>query len=337
MKKHFLLFGLLLASVSCKNSSSSEKAQIEDVKETLVVLDNNLAKGKELMETKCFVCHGPDAKEDARIAPPMVAIKARYFMGNPTKQEFGDAVWNFVKEPTLKKGKMKGALKRFGVMPYQPYSEEEIRLISDYIYEFKIEEPEWFKEHWEKGHGKGNYQQQGKDFDTKSKSSPKSVKEIGLEMALSTQKVLSKNLIGKIQKEGPVAALKFCNEKAYPLTDSMAIVHGATIKRVSDKARNPKNRANTQELKYIAYFKERNKAKEDYEPISIEIGDKTNFYYPIITNDMCLKCHGKKGNDISAEVVSILQERYPEDEAIGYSANEVRGIWSIVLEGENDR
>ncbi|ASV31726.1 c-type heme family protein [Maribacter cobaltidurans] len=335
--KNLLTLVSILILASCKNSDKTEKPVSQLKSGNLDVYQESMLKGKELMESKCYVCHGPEASEDSRIAPPMVAIKARYLMGNPSKEEFGNAIWNFVEKPSMEKGKMKGALKRFGVMPYQPYSEEEIRLISDYIYEFKIEEPEWFKEHWEKGHEKGNYQQQGKDFDTKFKSSPKTVKEIGLEMALSTQKVLGKNLMGKMQKEGPVAALKFCNEKAYPLTDSMAIVHGANIKRVSDRARNPMNRANTQELKYIAYFKERIKAEEDYEPISVEIGDKTNFYYPIITNDMCLKCHGKKGNDIRAEVVSILQERYPEDEAIGYSANEVRGIWSIVLEGGSQR
>lgn len=334
MKKHFLLFGLILASVSCKNSSNSEKAQIEDIKETPVALDNNLAKGKELMETKCFVCHGPDAQEDARLAPPMVAIKAKYFMGNPTKEEFGDAVWNFVEDPTLIKGKMKGAIKRFGIMPYQPYSEEEIRLISDYIYEFKIEEPEWFKGHWEKGHRKHNYQQQGKDFDTKSESSSKSTKEIGLEMAGTTQKVLGKNLMGKIQKEGPVAALEFCNEKAYPLTDSMSTVHGAKIKRVSDLPRNPQNAANSEEIEYITYFKEKIDKNESYEPILLDKGNSTTFYYPIVTNSMCLKCHGKMNTEIDAKVASMLEKRYPRDKAIGYSINEVRGIWSIVLENE---
>ncbi|UWX53845.1 DUF3365 domain-containing protein [Maribacter litopenaei] len=199
----------------------------------------------------------------------------------------------------MEKGKMKGALKRFGVMPYQPFSEADIKLISDFMYEYKIEEPSWFKEHWEQGHGKGNYKQQGKVLHSKPDSPLKSLKETGLEIARNTQKVLGKNLMGKMQNEDPVAALQFCNENAYPLTDSMATVHQAKIKRVSDKARNPLNQANQEEMEHIGYFKKKVEAQENYDPIIIENGDEAHFYYPIVTNDMCLKCHGKPGQDIS--------------------------------------
>lgn len=332
--KHLLSLVLLLGLLSCKQSEKPDKTISKVVMATEGSQETS-HKGKELMEAKCYTCHGPDANEDARIAPPMAAIKARYMMRNPSKEEFGKAIWTFVEKPTMEKGKMKGALKRFGVMPYQPFSEADIKLISDFMYEYRIEEPEWFKEHWEKGHGKGNYEQQGKVFHSKPDPSLKSLEETGLEIARSTQKVLGKNLMGKMQNEGPLGALQFCNENAYPLTDSMATVHKAKIKRVSDKARNPINQANQEELKHIAYFKEKVEAQEDYGPILIENSDLSKFYYPIVTNDMCLKCHGKAGEDINPEVVSILKERYPTDAATGYKTNEVRGIWSIVLKNNS--
>ena len=53
----------------------------------------------------------------------------------------------------------------------------------------------------------------------------------------STQKILGKNLMQNLQKNGSVAAVEFCNERAYPLTDSMAIIYNAKIKRVTDKPR----------------------------------------------------------------------------------------------------
>ncbi len=68
--------------------------------------------------------------------------------------------------------------------------------------------------------------------------------EIGLGMAKSTQAELGKNLMGAIQKEGALGALEFCNLQAYPLTDSMAEVHNARIRRVSDRPRNQTNQAN---------------------------------------------------------------------------------------------
>ena len=77
--------------------------------------------------------------------------------------------------------------------------------------------------------------------------------EKGKMYAQTTQKVLGKNLMLNIQKNGPLGAVAFCNEKAYPLTDSMAIVHNAKIKRVSDKPRNQNNKASKKELEYIDF------------------------------------------------------------------------------------
>lgn len=42
---------------------------------------------------------------------------------------------------------MHGAVKRFGLMPYQEFSKKDINLISDYLYDYKIDEPDWFKTH----------------------------------------------------------------------------------------------------------------------------------------------------------------------------------------------
>ena len=73
-----------------------------------------------------------------------------------------------------------------------------------------------------------------------------SLEERGLKIALETKAVLGKNLMGKIQKEGTLAAFKFCNVKAIPLTDSMSIANNVNIKRVSDKPRNLKNKATSE-------------------------------------------------------------------------------------------
>lgn len=156
--------------------------------------------------------------------------------------------------------------------------------------------------------------------------------EIGMKYATSTQKQLGKNLIAAIQEKGTLGAVKFCNIQAYPITDSMATVHHAVIKRVSDKPRNPNNKANAKELEHIAYFKSSIAEGKEYSPIVEEEGDVVKFYAPLITNAMCLQCHGKPNNDIQPEVMTSLQQLYPNDLATGYSANEVRGIWSITFE-----
>jgi hypothetical protein len=154
----------------------------------------------------------------------------------------------------------------------------------------------------------------------------------GLRYALATKAVLGQNLMSKIQKEGVTAALTFCNEKAYPLTDSMATHFNASIKRVSDKARNPQNEATPNELAYIETFKTQVKNKIEIEPISEEHGDLVHVYYPIITNSMCLRCHGNPAQDIEPATLDRLKQLYPNDKAVGYSENEVRGMWHITFD-----
>lgn len=153
--------------------------------------------------------------------------------------------------------------------------------------------------------------------------------EKGKMYAQTTQKVLGKNLMLNIQKNGPLGAVAFCNEKAYPLTDSMAIVHHAKIKRVSDKPRNQNNKASKKELEYIEFFKSKINNNESYEPILTNENGTTNFYSPIVTNTMCLNCHGVPETNIDPKITQLLNDKYPYDEAVGYKENEVRGIWSI--------
>lgn len=158
--------------------------------------------------------------------------------------------------------------------------------------------------------------------------------EIGREYAQETQKVLGKNLKTTIQNEGVAQAVVFCNEQAYPLTDSMATHYKAKIKRVSDKPRNPSNKANPAELAHINTFKEKVAKGDSIIPIVEEENGKVHFYTPIITQSLCLNCHGTPGKNIGPDVVGHLSELYPQDEAIGYDVDQVRGIWSIVFDAE---
>ncbi len=152
--------------------------------------------------------------------------------------------------------------------------------------------------------------------------------QIGLDMVFTTKAQLGKTLMETIAKKGTNEALKYCNIKAIPLTDSMATVHLSRIKRVSDKTRNPNNKANETELKNIEAFKKMLSNGKDISPILETKNDSVYFYYPIVTNGMCLKCHGNP-DTIEKDVLASLKELYPYDTALGYSENEVRGIWSI--------
>lgn len=337
----FLVFTLML---SC---DSNKKESLYAVRTFDENINNQEHPGKKLMETNCYVCHSPTASHDDRIGPPMIAIKKHYIDSNTTKEDFIASIQAWIKNPNEADAKMKGAVRRFGVMPKTPYPEVTIQKIAEYMYDFEIDQPEWFEDHFnemnpganKKGKGKGQGKGKGMGMRhraNQSQQQTKSFEDIGLEYAMSTKAILGKNLMGQIQKNGTEAAVDFCNIKAIQLTDSMAKVHNATIKRVTDKPRNTDNKANTEELKYIAHFKSVIASNKEPEAIVLESESDVRFYYPITTNAMCLQCHGKPETDITPNTLLTLKERYPNDLATGYGLNQVRGIWSIKLNKQDE-
>ena len=140
--------------------------------------------------------------------------------------------------------------------------------------------------------------------------------------ATQTKKFLMKNVGEQMQKGGPESALEFCNIEAMPLTKSMSDRYGLEIYRVSDKNRNPKNTASPEELQLIEKYKKELLAGETLKPVRTE----THYYEPLVTNAMCLQCHGEPGKNIKPKVAEKIAELYPNDRATGYKENEVRGL-----------
>lgn len=331
-----LVLIVLVLFWNCKDNSK----EINPYTKVTTIKKEEQHPGKKLLEANCYVCHSPSASEEDRIAPPMIAIKKHYLTEGVTKKEFIKSIQDFMKNPNVEDAKMYGAVKRFGVMPKANYPEATITQIADYIYDNEIEQPDWFEDHYNQnrgngnGQGPGNGKGQGKgkmmnNQQTSLDDSNLSFEDRGMKYAMATKAELGKNLMGTIQKNGTVEAITFCNEAAYPLTDSMSVVYNASIKRVSDKPRNPKNRANSKEKYYINKFKKVISDNQEPSPIVEETPTSVNFYYPITTNTMCLQCHG---SIIDSEVSATIKKLYPNDMAIGYSENQVRGIWSITFD-----
>lgn len=331
-KSIFLGIFLFVFLFACKDKKPTER--VTEVAGDSLLMASSL-EGKKLMEQKCYLCHSPTAPQKAgRIGPPMIAVKAHYQQDFFSKEEFMAAITDFVLQPEQDKVKLKGAARRFGLMPKAVYDSLEIEKIASYLHDYQIEEPEWFEEHWlSRGFEPYNNKEQQQIVTEEEKSS---YAEMGMSYALGTKKVLGSNLMETIQKEGVPSALAFCNERAYPLTDSLSTVYNSKIRRVSDKPRNPRNKANNRDLEHIQTFKQMVKDKKDIQPIVEDLGNKVQFYAPILTNQMCLKCHGDTKSDVSLEVQNLLTEKYPHDLATGYGINEVRGIWSITLEKQDN-
>jgi cytochrome c553 len=337
MMRILILLVSTLLLFSCKEGHKDN--QVGDSNTGEPAMDPSLMAGRKIVENECYICHNPEASETSMIAPPMVAVKSHYLQRKTTREEFTKDILNWLNDPQPEKVKMRGAFRKFGIMPYQPYSEEDISHIAAFLYETELPQPEWYEEHRRQRHGMGTGQGQQMQESQEDDETPyfpmaSYYREKGGEIAAMAQGVLGKNLNRALQEQGAEGAISFCKVRASGLTDSVGIMNNVIVKRVSDRARNPENLASTEESGYIIAFSRQieNQAENQGQiwPILKEMKDDEVYYYaPITTNAMCLQCHGNPEKDLQEPVLSTLQKLYPQDQALGYEAGQVRGMWKI--------
>ncbi len=323
--KYYILFTVLTVLTGCKETAPQNPIP-SDMTNSEQVRTEVPHPGKRIMEQECYICHDPKISRARRIAPPMESIKRHYIDVTTTKDEFTEALVRWVNDPRTE-SKMLGAHAKFGPMPYVPNPDDAVAQIADYLYDNEIERPEEFDFYFAKAHPNGVGEGECECFDDLALE--KEYAAIGLAHAMAAQAELGRNLKKAIQEKGTVGAIQFCNTEASKLTDSISVMRNAIVERVSDKPRNPANQANTEELGYLASFKQKLSSKNDIEPV-VQIEDKgVRVYYPITTNALCLQCHGKPDKQVRPETLSALISLYPKDKAVGYDVDEIRGLWSV--------
>ena len=145
-----------------------------------------------------------------------------------------------------------------------------------------------------------------------------------------TAKQYKNTLIKGLQNNNLKKALKYCNKEVAQLV-SKDNEKGFAIKRVSLRPRNKNNYPNLYEKEILEKF---NKLSlEDNKYLALEhteiIKDENNnnkFVYAkaIRIKEVCLNCHGSNiNNDLKKEI----QKLYPDDKAINYKLNDIRGAF----------
>lgn len=147
------------------------------------------------------------------------------------------------------------------------------------------------------------------------------------EIALEAQTALGQTLKAKLQSEGAVEAIGFCNVNAIPITKRVAETRGVRLKRVTDRPRNPENQATPAEIAMMLRLQE----APDTTRLQREDMEGIHYYTPIYTANLCMQCHGQPGTEIPQEVLAVLAKKYPTDAATGYMPGELRGLWKITL------
>ena len=145
LKESLKMFFTLLSPVlfsSCNVKQNNEYLAINEGSSFSEIEITQEHPGKKLMEDNCYLCHRQKAAQERMVAPPMAAVKMYYLTERTSKEEFTNEIVSFVKNPSEETAQMPGAVKEFGLMPYQFYPENTLRQIADYMFEHEIEEPE---------------------------------------------------------------------------------------------------------------------------------------------------------------------------------------------------
>jgi BRCT domain type II-containing protein len=127
---------------------------------------------------------------------------------------------------------------------------------------------------------------------------------------------------------GAENAITVCAKVSPDMEKRVSEKHGLTLKRVSDKYRNPSHVPDEVESKAIQRWKD--EVSQGMKPAVYT--QKSNGEFRVIApimidNATCLKCHGSE-TEIDRAALEKIQVVYPDDKAKGYKMGDVRGAFS---------
>ncbi|MBX0291766.1 DUF3365 domain-containing protein [Hymenobacter sp. HSC-4F20] len=146
----------------------------------------------------------------------------------------------------------------------------------------------------------------------------------GDSLTRTAERELRQVLTAKLDSGGVAAALPYCRPAALPATDSLAGVLQATLTWGSPRPRNPTHRLAVSAADLAPTDTVRRVARPSTEEFT--------YQRPVVlTADVCLRCHGKVGQDIAAADYALIRQRYPQDQATGYRLGQSMGVWRVSL------
>lgn len=138
-------------------------------------------------------------------------------------------------------------------------------------------------------------------------------------------KELKIHLQGAIKNGGLEAGIEVCHQKAPEIAQNMS-TNGWTISRTSLKTRNDSNRPTVWQKQVLLQFEQELEKGKPITQLGFSHIDDSSFKLmkPIPTAELCLSCHG---SNIPELVENKIKKLYPNDKAVNFSLNEIRGAF----------
>jgi len=132
-------------------------------------------------------------------------------------------------------------------------------------------------------------------------------------------------LMGTLQEGSPTDAIYVCRERAPEIAARLS-VDGVRMGRTSHKTRNSANAPDPWIEPLLAAYLEN---PADTKPRAVFVDDSTLGYVePIYVMSFCLSCHG---SSIEPALLEEIQSVYPDDQATGFMANDLRGLFWVTM------
>jgi hypothetical protein len=143
-------------------------------------------------------------------------------------------------------------------------------------------------------------------------------------------------LVRELKEKGPAGAVHVCADIAQKISAEHT-TDDLMIRRVSLKVRNPLDEPDDYERRVLeemeALQRDGGSPVENVEVVAVEGEERLRYMRPLTIKQPCLACHGPV-EAMDDEVRSMLAERYPDDQAVGYAEGDLRGAISVVVQLE---
>ncbi|QTN31556.1 DUF3365 domain-containing protein [Akkermansiaceae bacterium] len=156
---------------------------------------------------------------------------------------------------------------------------------------------------------------------------------IGSDASLTLKKNLGAQLKAALQSGSPETALHVCQKIAQPLTTQTSQEFPeAIVSRTALRVRNPANAPTDQDRAVLLEWENLLASGKDLPPSKLIHNGRTQiiYYQPILTEAICLKCHGSPSEFSSALSEKII-DLYPNDQAINFSEGDLRGAFRVTV------
>lgn len=137
----------------------------------------------------------------------------------------------------------------------------------------------------------------------------------------------------KVKEGGLTNAANFCSTNAMDLEKevSKTLDEGVTVRRITDKPRNIKNKASLEEQAVLEELKLKISNGEKIDMLVKQKSEKQyQVYKPIVMLGKCLHCHGINSKR-NSKVYEIISKKYPNDKAIDYNLGDFRGAFLVEI------